>query len=170
MMIAQENPCIFLVGFMGAGKTSVGQALARLLDFDFFDLDRLIEARAEKTVAQIFSELGEPEFRRLEREAILLCRDLKRAVIALGGGAYVAEENRSAVRALGKTVWLDCPLDVCLRRIRGDKARPLLGDHDQMTMLLAQRRESYKKADYAIESDKLTPEELARKIMSLLRR
>lgn len=168
-MIAQDDPRIFLVGFMGAGKTTVGQALARLLDFDFFDLDRLIEGRAEKTIGQIFSDLGEPEFRRLEREGILLCRNLKRAVIALGGGAYIAEENRSAVRALGKTVWLDCPLDVCLRRISGDKSRPLLGDRDHMTMLLAQRRESYKKADYVIASDEGTPEELAQKIVSLLR-
>ncbi|HSB11492.1 MAG TPA: shikimate kinase [Blastocatellia bacterium] len=168
-MIAQKDSPIFLVGFMGAGKTTVGEALARLLDFDFFDLDRLIEARAGKTVARIFSDLGEPEFRRLERKAIHSFRDQRRAVIALGGGAYVAEENRSVLRAIGKTVWLDCPLEICLRRISDDKSRPLLGDYDQMRTLLAQRRVSYEKADYVIGSGELTPEELAQTISRLLR-
>src|SRR5260370_1273966 len=108
---------IFLVGFMGAGKTTVGRALAEHLEFDFFDLDELIEACAGKSVQAIFAELGEAEFRGLEHEAIRACKDRSRAVIALGGGAYVSEQNRALLRTIGRAVWLDCPLEICLRRI-----------------------------------------------------
>ena len=161
---------IFLVGFMGAGKTTVGRELARLLGYDFIDLDELIAARIGKSVQEIFAELGEAEFRRLESEAIQSCSDMVRTVVALGGGAYVRDDNRRVVRAIGKTVWLDCPLETCLERIGGDKSRPLLGDVDQMRALLAQRRESYAEADYAIGSGELTPEELVLMIVSLLKR
>ena len=160
---------IFLVGFMGAGKTTVGRALAKELGYEFIDLDDVIAARIGKTVQQIFLELGEPEFRRLETEAIRSCSDLARTVVALGGGAYVSALNRDLLREVGKTVWLDCPLEVCLGRIRGDRSRPLLGDEDAMKTLIDHRRESYSQADYAIDSAELTPEQLAKEIMQLLR-
>src|SRR5690242_3761047 len=108
---------IFLVGFMGAGKTTVGRALARELQYEFFDLDELIAERAGKSVQTIFAELGEPEFRRLEREAIKGCCGMVRTVIALGGGAFVSDLNRTLLREIGRTVWLDCPLEVCLERL-----------------------------------------------------
>ena len=160
---------IFLVGFMGAGKTTVGRELARHLGYDFIDLDELITSQIGKSVQEIFAELGEAEFRRLESAAIQSCSDLVRCVVALGGGAYVREGNRRLVRAIGKTVWLDCPLETCLERVGGDESRPLLGDVDQMRDLLAQRRASYAEADYVIGSGAQTPAELTQKILSLLR-
>jgi shikimate kinase len=160
---------IFLVGFMGAGKTTVGQALAKGLGCEFIDLDDVIARQARKSVQQIFLELGEPEFRRLETEAIRSCRNLVRSVVALGGGAYVSELNRDLLREVGKTVWLDCPLEVCLGRIRDDQSRPLLGDEQAMKTLMDNRRDSYSKADYTIDSAERTPEELAKEIMQLLR-
>jgi len=163
-----DDAPIFLVGFMGAGKTTVGRALALHLEYAFFDLDELIAARMGKSVQEIFAELGEAEFRSFESEAIQSCRDMVRSVIALGGGAYVQEENRTLLRAIGKTVWLDCPLEVCLTRISGDKSRPLLGDSDEMKALLAQRRAAYAQADYAVGAGDLFPEELAIKITTLL--
>lgn len=159
---------IFLVGFMGAGKTTVGEALARHLEYDFLDLDELIAARAGKSVQEIFAELGEAEFRRLESEAVQSCSDMVRAVIALGGGAYVSEENRTLVRTIGKTVWLDCSLEICLVRIGGDKSRPLLGDEDDMRALLASRRAAYAQADYCVQAGEFSPEELAIEITRLL--
>jgi len=159
---------VFLVGFMGAGKTTVGRALALHLEYDFFDLDELIAARAEKSVQGIFASLGEAEFRRLESEAIQSCRGMARAVIALGGGAYVSEKNRTLVRAIGKSVWLDCPLEVCLSRIAGDKSRPLLGDEDDMRALLAQRLSAYAQADFAVQAAEFSPEDLAKKIINLV--
>ena len=163
-----DDAPIFLVGFMGAGKTTVGQALARLLEYDFFDLDQFIEARVGKSVQEIFAVLGEEEFRRLEREAVGSCKHFKRAVIALGGGAYVSGENRTFLRTIGKTVWLDCPLEVCLGRISGDKSRPLLGDEDEMHALLEKRRAAYAEADYVVRTRELFPEQLAFEIAKML--
>ena len=92
-----------------------------------------------------------------------------RSVVALGGGAYVSEENRASLRAIGKTVWLDCPIEICLKRISGgDKSRPLLGDEDDMRPLLARRRAAYIQADYAIQAGDLSPEELAIEISKVL--
>src|ERR1700686_4327216 len=108
---------IFLIGFMGAGKTTVGGVLAQQLGYDFLDLDELIAVRAGKPVQQIFAELGEAEFRRLECGAIRSCDRLSRTVVALGGGAYESRENRVSLRETGRTVWLDCRLEICLRRV-----------------------------------------------------
>jgi shikimate kinase len=163
-----DDAPIFLVGFMGAGKTTVGRALARHLDYAFFDLDELISARAGKSVQEIFADLGEAEFRSLESAAIDTCRNMVRSVVALGGGAYVSEENRASLRAIGKTVWLDCPIEICLKRISGDKSRPLLGDEDDMRPLLARRRAAYAQADYAVQAGDLSPEELAIEITTVL--
>lgn len=159
---------IFLVGFMGAGKTTVGRTLAEHLRYDFFDLDELIEAQAGNSVQAIFAELGEAEFRRLEHEAIRACSDRLRAVIALGGGAYVSGQNRTLLRTIGRTVWLDCPLEVCLKRVSGDKSRPLLGDEDEMRELLEERRSAYAQADYVVETGELSPEKLVIEITRLL--
>lgn len=159
---------IFLVGFMGAGKTTVGRTLAEHMGYDFFDLDELIEAQAAKSVQAIFAELGEAEFRRLEHEAIRACSNRSRAVIALGGGAYVPDWNRTLLRTIGRTVWLDCPLDVCLRRVSGDQSRPLLGDEGEMRELLEERRPAYSQADYVVETGELSPEELVIEITRLL--
>lgn len=154
---------------MGAGKTTVGQVVAKELGYDFIDLDNVIALQTGKSVQQVFLELGEAEFRWLETEAIRSCRDLASSVIALGGGAYVSEENRDLLRGIGKTIWLDCPLDVCLQRIRGDKSRPLLGDEEAMRTLLDKRIDSYSQADYIVNSAELSPEQLANEIVRLLR-
>ncbi|MFY9554951.1 MAG: shikimate kinase [Blastocatellia bacterium] len=167
MIEISREGSIFLIGFMGAGKTTVGRAVADLLGYDFIDLDQLIESQVGKSVQEIFMELGEPAFRRLEREAIQACGNLNRTVVALGGGAYVQEENRALLREAGKTIWLDCPLEVCLRRIEGDRSRPLLSGKQKMSELLEQRRTSYRLADHAVQSGEATPEEIAREIVRL---
>jgi shikimate kinase len=159
---------IFLVGFMGAGKTTVGQVLASRLKRNFFDLDTVIEHRAGKSIQQIFSDLGEPEFRRIEREAIESCRELKNAVIALGGGAYIPEENRNALSGIGTTIWLDCPLEICLERVSGDETRPLLGAEAEMRALLDKRRPAYALADYVAQTGARAPDEVALEIIRLL--
>jgi len=159
---------IFLVGFMGAGKTTVGQSLAKELRYEFIDLDDVIAAQTGKSVQQIFLELGEAEFRRLETNAIRSCGSRVRSVVALGGGAYVSKVNRELLREIGKTIWLECPLEVCLRRIRGDQSRPLLGDEQAMKVLLDNRRDAYSQADYAINSSELAPQQLAKEIVRLL--
>lgn len=165
-----QTALIFLVGFMGAGKTTVGRALAAALGWAFADLDALIEQREGRTIREIFETEGEPAFRRREREAIAACRDLRETVVALGGGAYVAEANRSLLRQTGITVWLDCPLEVCLHRICGDQARPLLRSRAEMGELFERRRPAYGQADLIIETADRAPEELAAAIIKRLER
>ena len=159
---------IFLVGFMGAGKTTVGRALADHLNFSFYDLDDLIVERAGKSIQQIFSESGEAEFRLLETDVIQTCRDYKNAVIALGGGAYISELNRDLVREIGTTVWLDCPLEVCFARIRSDDSRPLLATEPEMRALLERRLPFYALADLVIRCEANSPREIASEIIRLL--
>jgi shikimate kinase len=159
---------IFLVGFMGAGKTTVGRVLAKKLSYEFRDLDSLIEAREGRSIRAIFAEMGEGEFRRIEREVIETLQGLTRVVIALGGGSYASEENRALLRKAGKTVWLNCPLELCLARISGDKSRPLLASRDEMRALLESRLPAYACADYAVQAHDDSPEQVAAKIIALL--
>ena len=97
-------------------------------------------ASAKKSVRAIFAELGENEFRRRERDALESCRGMKKTVIALGGGAYIADENRAIIGQTGEAVWLDCPLEVSLYRIECDGSRPLLASKSEMEALLDRRR------------------------------
>jgi shikimate kinase len=159
---------IFLVGFMGSGKTETGRALASLLDYDFLDLDAMIEERIGKSIRLIFTELGEQQFRRLETEAIRDLGGRKHSVVALGGGAYQSEENRTLLRAAGVTVWLDCPFDVCFQRIKDDPSRPLLRDELETRKLFDQRRAAYGAADLAFETDASLPEEVAAQVIAKL--
>lgn len=161
---------VFLVGFMGAGKTTVGRVLSQMLDLSFFDLDDLIERRAGMTVKEIFRDFGEPHFREREAEAIRSCACLRNTIVALGGGAYVSSDNRSALRSIGRTVWLDCPLEVCLSRIAPDGSRPLASDEETMRALFERRVSAYAEADLTVcISERESPEEVARAIASLLR-
>jgi shikimate kinase len=164
----REGDPIFLVGFMGAGKTAAGRALARVLGYRFVDLDALIEERAGKSVSEIFTQLGEAEFRRLESEAIRSLDELKLAVVALGGGAYQAEPNRAELRAVGVTVWLDCPFEVCFERIKGGASRPLLAGEKELRKLFDVRRAAYSAADYVVETGSLPPEKVAAQIIAKL--
>jgi shikimate kinase len=163
-----EGDPIFLAGFMGAGKTAAGRALARVLGYRFLDLDALIEERAGKSVREIFTQLGEQEFRRLESEAIRSLGELKLAVVALGGGAYQTEPNRAVLRTLGATVWLDCPFEVCFERIKGGTSRPLVAGESELRELFDLRRAAYSGADYIVETGSLPPEKVAAQIIAKL--
>ncbi len=151
--LINPNAPVFLVGFMAAGKTTVGRALAATLAFDFVDLDEYIEKQAGKSVRDIFAEMGEGRFRRLERQAISESRHWQKTVVALGGGAYINEGNRQMLRDIGTTFWLDCPLEVCLSRIAADGSRPLAKSREQMRELLASRLPAYAHSDYRISVD-----------------
>jgi len=150
---------IFVVGFMGAGKSTVGRALARRLGWSYIDLDEEIEAAERAPITEIFSQRGEPEFRRIETEA--LRRHLEKtgqAVIALGGGAFTIPANRDLLRGHGLTVWLDCPFDLVQRRVAEATHRPLARDPETFTALYQSRRESYSQADVRIPIESDDPE------------
>jgi shikimate kinase len=141
---------------MGCGKTTVAQALAEHLGWDFIDLDAEIEADQQSTIAEIFRTRGEAEFRRLETEAIreLLAKIARGwpAVVALGGGAFVQPANYEMIEHQVISVWLDCPLETIRLRIAGDEARPLARDSEAFRNLFEERRSAYSRADYRIEA------------------
>ncbi|HSO74121.1 MAG TPA: shikimate kinase, partial [Blastocatellia bacterium] len=164
-MLISDGRSVFLVGFMGSGKTEAGRALARLLGYSFLDLDASIEERAGKSIREIFAQHGEKEFRRLETEAIKSLASLRSSVVALGGGAYQSEENRLLLRATGLAVWLDCPFDICFERVKGDASRPLLTSRNEASKLFDQRRAAYGLADLVVETGALSPEQVAAEII-----
>ena len=148
---------VLLVGFMGAGKTSVGRALSRRLGWWFEDLDDRIEDREGKTIEQIFQESGEAEFRRAETAALReLVGELRRSpgVVALGGGAFVQVENAAMiVEAAVHTVFLEAPVEELLRRCELEtKERPLRQNQEQFRDLYEKRRQSYMRATLRIET------------------
>lgn len=116
---------IYLCGFMGCGKTTVGTLLAQKLGCGFFDMDAYITEKEKMEIPQIFAEKGEKYFREAETEAI---RELaeKNGVIACGGGAMLKKENADIASAAGTVVYIDVPFEICYSRISGDKNRPIV--------------------------------------------
>jgi shikimate kinase len=148
---------IFLIGFMGAGKSTVGKALAKRLRRQFIDLDLLIEEKAGAPIRDIFAGLGEQAFRALELDAIKSLETVSNAVVALGGGSYNTVVNRDRLRGIGTTVWIDCPIEICWSRISSNVSRPLLGSLDEMERLLFARRPAYQEADLRIQVGRDSP-------------
>lgn len=153
----KRTPGIYITGFMGSGKTTVGRLVADRLGWDFVDLDSDIEARERDTVANIFASRGEVEFRRIETEAIK--RWLRRiecgmpTVIALGGGAFVQPVNYEILGNNGISVWLDCSLEVVESRIADTSVRPLARDKEAFRRLYIERRALYGRADFRVDGD-----------------
>ena len=157
----------FLIGFMAAGKTTIGRLLAEKLGIPFYDLDQLIEASQGCTVREIFERAGEAEFRRIERDLLLKTRFLSDAVIATGGGTFTFEENVFFIKSEGTSIHLDVPFEVVKRRI-GDKAstRPLFRDDESTLKLYQYRAKYYKMADRVVEiSDNDPPESVVDRIL-----
>ena len=159
---------VFLVGFMGSGKTSAGSALARHLGWDFVDLDELIVERARKSIVDIFRDDGEEHFRHLEMEVLTALRMRRRLVIACGGGTYAREETRHLIDAMGRAVWLRLPIEDALARCAGNRDRPLLKDEGQARALYHSRVPSYRLAPLCVDVYGLTPEKVAESIEALL--
>jgi shikimate kinase len=160
---------IYLVGFMGAGKTCVGRCVAGLLGLPFIDLDHEIEEREGTSIREIFSRCGEARFRLLENEELKRVSAGASHVIALGGGTFCRPENCAIIEATGKSVWLDAPLDVIVARCDdGNASRPLFTTRTEMESLLEARRPFYDKSDIRIDVAGLTIEGAAKQIVQVL--
>ncbi len=157
---------IVLVGFMGAGKTTVGRHLASILGWDFVDLDDRVVERAGKPVAAIFREHGEAAFRAAEHEAAVELAARRFVVIAAGGGAFVAPDTRAALSRDALTVWLRCALPALLARIVDDGSRPLAGNRERISALLTEREPVYRLADVVVDTTGVAPPDAAREIAS----
>lgn len=141
---------IVLIGMMGAGKTALGSELARRLHVPFTDSDVEIETAAAMSISEIFARDGEAFFR--DREAQVIARILKDTprVISTGGGAWMQDRNRAAIRASGLSVWLDCDLETLWHRVRQRSTRPLLKTADPkgtLARLLSERNPTYATAE-----------------------
>jgi shikimate kinase len=151
----KRTPAIYLIGFMGCGKSTVGRALAEELGWSFIDLDEEIERDQNATVAHIFDSHGEAAFRGIEtaalRDRVHSVRSGRPQVISLGGGTFLSDENFELVSNNGVTVWLDCEFTRIERRIAGQTHRPLARDPQQLRKLFETRRDGYARADYRIE-------------------
>ena len=150
----KRTPGIYLVGFMGSGKSTVGRMLARRLGWHFVDIDQQIEEAEKMFITAIFDTRGEREFRRLEAEAIArVARAVARgrpSVIALGGGAFAQPGNAEVVSGHGVSIWLDVTLELAGERCRGASHRPLARDSVQFEKLYLARRDSYARANYRV--------------------
>ncbi|HET6373081.1 MAG TPA: shikimate kinase [Candidatus Polarisedimenticolia bacterium] len=153
---------IYLVGFMGSGKTTVGAALARELGYRLIDLDREIEKQRGLSVSEIFEKEGEPAFRQMEAGILRSTEHARDVVVATGGGTMTRWENREFIARTGVTVWLDAPLEVLLERCRGGERRPLLSTPERMAALLEERLVGYKTADLRADTAGRSPEAVAR--------
>ena len=167
----KRTPGVFLVGFMGSGKSTIGRALARELGWPFVDLDDDIEASALAPITRIFAEQGEAEFRRLESTALRARLEQVRSgrplVVALGGGAFAQPGNRELLRGNGISLWLDCPLDAIERRIAGQTHRPLARDPQAFRELFEIRRNAYAQADYTVPVADDDPQVTVRRILEI---
>lgn len=146
---------IALVGLMGVGKSSVGRRLANTLGMAFRDADTEVEAAAGRSIPDIFSELGEAEFRKGERKVIARLLDEQPHVLATGGGAFMDPVTRELIKAKAVSVWLKTDLEVLARRIARKDNRPLLAGKDPMEVLKAQaeaRYPMYAQADITVET------------------
>ncbi|MDB5734347.1 MAG: shikimate kinase [Alphaproteobacteria bacterium] len=166
---------VALVGMMGAGKTAIGTRLAKRLEVPFADADHEIEQAARLSVKEIFEKYGEPHFRDGERRVIARLLGETPHVLATGGGAYMDDTTRAALRDAAFTIWLKVPVDILLGRVRKrqaqDQSRPLLNNDDvrgTLETLLAAREPIYAQADMVLESVDTPHGEIVDKIVAVL--
>lgn len=157
---------IYLVGFMAAGKSTVGKALAHRLQWAFRDLDELIEEREQLSVADFFSEKGEAAFRKAEATMLKEIQQLRHAVVATGGGTFERPSNRTIISDDGVVVWLDIPIETALSRLSGDPTRPLGSNPNRLRSLWARRRSTYSLAQVQLTTEGKTVEDLVTRIVN----
>jgi shikimate kinase len=162
---------IFLTGFMGAGKTTSGHSLARLTGCPFHDLDSLIVDREKRSIANIFKTDGEEYFRNCETMVLSSLAENTPAIYATGGGIVVREENRAMMRRKGRIVCLRASWETLRERLQDSVDRPLVVQAKSwydLEQLWLSRMHHYDDADLIVDTDDLSPMQVARKIVSLL--
>lgn len=160
---------VFLCGFMGCGKSTVGRILANLLGVGYVDMDNYIEKTENMTIAEIFEKKGEQHFRMLETKAIEILSQ-KQMVIACGGGAMLNDKNAQIANKAGIVIFLDVPFNICYKRISGDSNRPLVVNNtvEWLENLYNKRYPIYKANSSISVTTSGTPNEVARNIFELL--
>jgi shikimate kinase len=159
---------IALIGFMGTGKSSVGQLVAAQLHFAYLDTDHVIEARAGKTISELFAQDGEPAFRELERRVVEELSLRRKTVISTGGGLAANEANLASLKSHALVVCLWASPERIWERVRGQTHRPLLNEPDPLARirsLLAVREPWYRKADILLNTELRSVREVAQQVI-----
>lgn len=178
---ANDVNAVLLVGPPGSGKSSVGRELAKLLQWQFVDLDDVIEKRCGRSVQKIFAERGEPEFRRLETQTLeqLSTEGIAQTIIATGGGIIATKGNFELMKQIGRVICLTATVQSLAARLRDDATRPLLNRDgaatdaeaaltNRLTKLLDERQQFYDLPDMKVSTDGKPPVDIANKIAETL--
>lgn len=163
---------IVLVGMMGCGKTTVGALLSKKIGFDFIDVDNEIEVSENMTIPNIFNEYGEQYFRKIEKIKTLSFAYNKNIVLSLGGGGFEDEETRKILKKNGTVIYLKANPQCLFERIKSSIHRPLLHKNfsvETIAFILKKRSANYEKAHHIIDTCGKTPEEVAEKILRILK-
>jgi shikimate kinase len=157
---------IYLVGFMGAGKTTIGRELAARIDVPFFDLDELIESAEKLNIREVFAQHGEAFFRKRERDLLRSTKHLESAVVATGGGTFTFDENIQFIQTEGLSVYLSAPYALLRSRVSTKDDRPLFRDDLTTHELYANRIRYYRMSDITIEiREEETPVEIVERLL-----
>ena len=178
-MTIKPVPNIFLTGFMGSGKTTIGRMAARSIGFTFYDIDEIIETQTGKVIPDIFRLDGEPFFRAMERQILEALAQKKNVVVSLGGGTLIYPENIATVKSSGILIYLSAEPEEIWERVKSTNKRPLLqksdgtivGENDaigHIEGLLNVRLSGYQCADVIIHTDNKTEEEVLAMILEFL--
>ena len=159
---------VYLVGFMGAGKSTVARALGRRLHWQVEDIDERVEKRERRDVATIFRQEGEPYFRAVERQELIALLSARGTVVATGGGTIVDPVTREMMLRDGAVVWLDAPFATILDRVPLDGRRPLAADRLEMESLYNQRLMAYGQAHLRVDAGRGSVEDLVDQIVDWL--
>jgi shikimate kinase len=159
---------VYLVGFMGAGKTTVARALAKRLHWQVEDIDDRVEKRERRDIPTIFRQEGEPYFRALEQQELIALLPTRGTVVATGGGTIVEPVTRELMLRDGAVVWLDAPFATILERVPLDGRRPLAADRIEMETLYNQRLMAYSRAHLRLDAGKGSVEDLVDQIVEWL--
>jgi len=159
-----------LTGMMGVGKSTIGKILAKKLNYNFIDVDKLIEEKEGLSINLIFKNKSESYFRNLENEITLLELKKSNSVISLGGGAFINNSIRKSAKKLSTSFWLDVPIDVLIRRLKKSKQRPLLfkkNTAETIKKIYFDRKKIYNEADHRIKCNSLRSKEIVERILYL---
>ena len=159
---------VYLVGFMGAGKSTVARALARRMHWKAEDIDERIERRERRDIPTIFRQDGEPYFRGIERQELIALLSARGTVVATGGGTFVEAAARELMLRDGACIWLDVPFGTILERVPMDGRRPLAADRIEMERLYNQRLMAYGQSHLRLDASRSSVEELVDQIVEWL--
>ena len=154
---------------MGVGKSTIGKLLAKRLKAKFIDVDKVIEKNEKKSIKSIFEERGEKYFRKLERKITLKFLKNKKAVIALGGGAFINKDIREVILKSSKSVWLKVGLNKLIKRYKNNNRRPLLikkKSYEDVEKIYLTRKKIYSLADFKVNCDNMDKAQIVKKILN----